>query len=221
MVKKEPLLRDLLLTALVLTLFVFLIGYYVGGAIDSYRVNDVEDLLQNGEIDVQSFLLEQEFFDVVSEDQCLFAEPRLMAFEAAITELGETLQTYEARDLTKKKEYTWLRNRYFQLELRYYTLLKEVEDTCGTQDHNVILFFYDIGDHVESLRQGYVLDQLVESDDTLIVLSVDRGFDNSLVQTVADYYHVAVAPTLVINYDDVREEFVSEGELKALLAESS
>ncbi len=211
---KSKIRKDLLLSTLVLTLFVFLLGYYIGGAVDRLRVDDVSELLASGELDVESFLLEQEFFETFSDDACAYADVRLSRFSEAIVSLGQTLQAYEQQDLTRKSEYTLLRNRYFLLELKYYTLLKDMAEQCG-DERNVVLFFYDIGDHRDSLRQGSVLDKLVQEDPSLVVLSIDRGFDNSFVSSVVEFYNVAVTPTLIVNREQVFEGFVSEGELRA------
>ena len=216
----SPIRKDLLIFALVLTLFVFFVGFLLGSSLDRFRVSDATMLVRSSELDVESFLLEQDFFDTFG-DPCDLSDTRLRHLSDAIVEVGKTLRTYELNDLTKKAEYDWLRGRYFLLELKYYTQLKYMHDTCDSSARDVLLFFYDIADHPDSLRQGYVLDQLVRQDSSLIVLSVDRSFSNPLVQTLTTFYNVTAAPTLILHYNTTLVGFVSEGELRRLLAQTS
>lgn len=216
-----PIRKDILVFALVLTLFVFFVGFLLGSSLDRFRVTDATTLVRTSELEVESFLLEQDFFDTFTSDPCSFSDERLRYMSDAIVEVGQRLRTYELNDLTQQAEYDWLRGRYFLLELKYYTQLQRIQTSCAPSDRDVVLFFYDVDDHPDSLRQGYVLDQLVKSYPSLIVLSIDRTFANPFVQSVTQFYNVTTAPTLILNGAALRVGFVSEGELHALLAEDS
>ena len=201
--------KDLFLTALLLAIIIFGGGFFLGSLWDSFRLDYSNKLLQESSLDTQSFLVEQEFVSTFGGE---YSSARLLDINRRIGKLGELLVEFDAKKMSHGSEYDNLKQQYFTLELKAYMLRHEKGG-----DDNVILFFYDVEDNEDSLRQGDVLDALVRSDESVVVFSFHRGFDDPLVDTLKEYYGVVDSPTVVVNYDNVFKGFVSVAELKESL----
>src|SRR3989338_7446448 len=182
--------KIMLLTAFLIAIFIFLAGAYVGFVLDSYRVDDVGSSIYNTELDAESFVIENEFFDTFGIIDCNLLSRRTKMMGDDLGEIGRTLVRYDNKKLTHGEEYNSLRRKYFLLELKAYTLFKQMDQTCGVKRPNIILFFYDTKNNQESLNQGYVLDGLVGKRDDLVVLSLDKDFNDTAISSLVSYYNI-------------------------------
>jgi len=63
------------------------------------------------------------------------------------------------------------------------------------------------------LRQGYVLDSMVNRNQNITVFSIDREFKEPLLDTVKRHYNVTKGPTIIVNFDKKFEGFTPEAEI--------
>jgi len=212
--------KDMFISAFIIAAAIFLIGFLIGDQLDRFRIDDATLLLNKGDLDSQSFETEGEFFNLFSDEKCDVDRSRINKLGRQLAEMGQTLTDYDAKKLTHKDSYNFLKRKYFISELKFYNMKKSLDDECGI-DSPVILFFYNVEDNENSLRQGYVLDSLKRKVDDLIILSFDKDFDESVVKTLVEFYSIKEAPTLIINYDRKIDGFVSEGELFGIIDEEN
>jgi len=202
----------MLLTALLITIFIFAAGLYVGFLLDGYRVDNIDTSIRDVELDSESFLAEEQFFDAFGKYDCDLLNKRILSISDKIWKIGNVLTTYDLKGNTHDKIYEDLRREFFIFKIRAYTLTKDLDDSCG-KSYDVILFFYDTKDNQDSINQGYVLDDIVKKNKEIAVFSIDKDFNDSAVSTLVDYYNVTIAPTVVVNYDNKFDGYNSAAKL--------
>lgn len=211
----KKLRKDLLLSSLIIALFIFSLGVFLGYNIDRLRVNDIDKVLVESELDADSLIAEKEFMDTFSDGSCDIYRVRFDSMSERLGDIASTLTRYDTKSVFKSWDYEQLRKKYFILEIQTYALAKRLKEECGL-DNVIILFFYDVGDS-ESLKQGYALDSVVNDVGNVRVFSIDSGVDEPLVETVKVYYNIVESPAVVVDYDYVYEGYISSGELKNMV----
>lgn len=209
--------KDMLITAFLIAFFIFLLGFYVGKLFDSTRLINGDSMILDTQLDTDSFVTEKEFFSVFAVQDCPLLDKRMQRLGENLGEIGRTITKYDTRSLSDKDVYNQLKRKYFLLELKAYTLRKEIADSCASKDSNVILFFYNTENNQESLNQGYALDSLVSDFNNTIVLSVDTEFEEPALNSLKAYYNITRAPTIVLNYEKKVEGYISDEDIVSLI----
>ena len=201
-----------------ITLIIFGAGLLLGLYLDNIRSNEVYDELRNYVLNTESYLVEQAFWDAFDINDCSIAEKRLNFISAELVELGYYLNSYETKSIFKDKEFKYLAQRYFLLEIKGYILVNQLKEDCDLQN-DVILYFYMPDDSTSEL-QGYVLDNLVQaSNGTLDVFSINKDFDDPAIESLTIYYNITSSPTLVIN-GKVKEGYTNYLGIQKILDET-
>ena len=209
--------RRLLVKAIVITTVVFLLGLFVGTQLDTVRTNTAFETLRQSELDMQSYLAEQDFYQAFGSYRCELAQPQLTRLSERLGELGYNLVTYEERSTFSKEDYTYLLRKYFLEEIRAYTLFTQLKERCHLNT-TLILYFFDPQDSL-SERQGRALDVLVKKRDGISVFSINFQYTgDSLVDGLKLYYNVTRTPTLIINSNVTLDTFVPLDELETYLS---
>ncbi len=209
--------KFMLLTAFLIATVVFLAGLYAGFILDNYRVSDTENFVFNTELDTESFVVENEFFETFGSGSCSVLNGRIDSLGENLAELGNTLTRYDTKKIFNNDEYNQLRRKYFLLEIRTYILRKQIEENCAGETSNVILFFYETKNNQESLNQGYALDYIVERNEGVVVFSIDIDFDDPALKSLMKFYNITSAPTIVVNFDDRIEGYIPQYEVREYL----
>ncbi|MBS3147177.1 hypothetical protein J4471_05800 [Candidatus Woesearchaeota archaeon] len=192
--------RTMLLISLFLSIIVFSAGFLLGYGLDRGRINDVMNELDNLEFERESYLTEQQFAELFDGDECHVIYIRLNQLSGDLAEAGKILTDYESRGIFSGDDYKNLKLKYFLSEIKFYILLKQLNDECNL-DRSVILFFYD-QDQRASKQQGYALDAVVRRVQNITVLSIDRGLSKgSFIDIIKNYYNITSSPTIIINFD--------------------
>ena len=203
--------KKLILVSLILSFLIFISGLLIGLTFDELRTNDLTIFLNENEFQTESYLIERQFLEDFGQDKCSLAQTRVVALSDQLGEIGRTLTRYESKRLLTGEKYLQLKSKYLIFEIKLYTILKELNDNCKTEDKPIILFFYDTNDQA-SIQQGYILDSLVNKEKAT-VFSIDREFDDPLLETVKHYYNITSSPTVIINFNLTREGLTSLAEL--------
>lgn len=211
--------KDILVTTLIIVFAIFLLGLYLGFKFDTFRIDEATELLKKSELDSDSFAAESAFLEQFIGENCELGKNRVKVLSDELGEIGRTLTRYDQKKLFEKNSYKQLKRKYFVLEIKSYSLLKELRQKCG-RENDVVLFFYDVTDNEESLKQGFALDALVNKNPKLIVFSIDREFEEPMLKTIKEFYNITRGPSLIINFEKKFEGYASQGELKELLNEN-
>ena len=207
--------KKLILVSLILSFLIFISGLLIGLTFDELRTNDLTIFLNENEFQTESYLIERQFLEDFGQDKCSLAQTRVVALSDQLGEIGRTLTRYESKRLLTGEKYLQLKSKYLIFEIKLYTILKELNDNCKTEDKPIILFFYDTNDQA-SIQQGYILDSLVNKEKAT-VFSIDREFNDPLLETVKHYYNITKSPTVIINFNITKEGLTSLAELTALI----
>lgn len=209
----------MLVTAFLIAVMLFVAGFFIGTLFDSFRISDASNLIDVTKMDTDSFIIEKEFFQVFSTQDCSVLNNRMNYLGERVGEIGNWLSEYDAKRMGYGEEYDQLKKKYFLLELNIYTLRKQIFDSCPNDNSPTILFFYETeGDNQLSLNQGYVLDSVVKKNTNVSIFSIDLGFDDPAISSVAYYYNVTSAPIIIVNFKDKFERYVSEAEINNLIS---
>jgi len=206
--------KKLLIVSAIIATFIFSTGLFLGYALDGFRENEILSNIKQNELDTESFILEQQFLDELGGDKCEILSERALTLQPTLTEIGRQLGRWQNSDF-KQDEFNYLKRKYFLTEIRFLMLIETLKQNCNS-DYNVIVFFYKIDDDT-SKRQGYVLDEITNQNQNVIVLSIDKDYTQEpLIDILKSNYDVIEAPSLVINGDTV-SGFIPEEDLIELL----
>lgn len=200
MVRRFP--KHIFLTSLAITIAIFVAGLLLGWNLDNVRTSVIMEELQGNELDAESFIIEQSFWDIVAnENRCDVAEARLNSLSMELSEVGDYLTNYQKKNIFKEGEYRELARRYFLLEIKTYILYYDLKENCEMKN-DVILFFYGTN-HALSEIQGKTLDNIVDGgNNTLDIFSINNDFEgDAAIETIKIYYNITEVPTLIINND--------------------
>lgn len=191
--------QSIFLSSLVLTVLIFAFGILLNYGLDFVRIDTIADVMAEHEISTASYLIEQDFVDAFGGSGCDIMQRRISKLKEEIRKVGADLGSYSTFSLFKKKDYDYLKRKYFLLELRFLTLIKQVNRECN-KPYVSILFFYEIDDDA-SERQGFILEDLSKAyEQEVVVLSIDKDYsDEPLVQLLVDQYGVTTAPTIIVD----------------------
>lgn len=210
--------RNIILASLALTIFIFVAGVLLNYGLDFVRINVISDVMLAHELSTQSYILEQEFTDLFGGSQCDVMNKRIASLKEEIRKVGQDLGSYSKFSFFKKKDFDYLKRKYFLLQLRFLSHVKKLNEECG-QSIVPIIFFYEI-DQMDSERQGFILQEASkEFEDSIVVITLDKDYkDEPLVGLLAMSFNVTKAPAVIIN-GFKREGMLYEKELVALLQE--
>lgn len=206
--------KNVLWSSFILTVLIFAIGILINHGLDAFRISTIEDVMGQHEIDREAYTVESLFAEAFGGEECDVMTSRISVLKEEIKKVGEDLGTYSRFSFFRRKDYDYLKRKYFLLEFRFLTLIETLNERCG-QPYLPIVFFYEIDDDA-SERQGYILQELSkEYDQQVIVLTLDKDYeDEPLVDLFAEYYNVTHAPTIIVA-NEKYEGLVYEGSLNA------
>jgi|SRR3989344_4671492 len=193
MVRKKNLTKAFFVSIIVGAL-IFSLGLFVGYGLDVLRIKDVSTSLSEVELQTLDYITSQEFIEFFGGSNCELLNSRLSYISPQLFKIGQTLTSYEERNIFSGNDYELLKSKYFLLEIRAYILFNKLNEECGF-DNNIILYFYE--QHQEnSKRQGEVLNKLVNIDKAT-VFSFDKDFE--IIKFLVEKYGINTAPTVIVN----------------------
>ncbi len=206
--------RSILWQSLLLTVLIFSVGILLNHFFDVFRISTINDVMNEHELDREAYAVEHLFAENFGEETCEVMTARIFDLKEEIRKVGEDLGSYSRFSFFRKKDYDYLKRKYFLLELRFFSLVKEANNDCG-KPYLPVLFFYEIDDE-DSERQGFILQDLSkEYERELVVLSLDLDYeDEPLLDTIVRSYNISSGPSIIID-DEVYEGLLYAGELNA------
>jgi hypothetical protein len=204
--------KQTVLTTILLVCVVFVIGIILGNTWRSAESTEIAKFLRQSELDTESFLVEQELFESF-ETNCALAEKRIGVLSEELWKLGKVLGANDAKENLGEENYSFLKRKYHLTQIRTYILNKKLHDDCDSKT-NVILYYFKQKD-AQSEQQGKILDELVEQY-SLHVFAIEYRYSKEL-EFLEDYYGIADAPALVINFENTHAGLATKEQLMPLL----
>ena len=214
------LVKSSILKASAATILVLLIGLLLGLQVDDMRGNYIQDQLRESDLEMQNFLVTQNYLDDSTSNYCGLVETRIPELSRQNTEIGSNLQSFSGKSLSNGQEYKFLVRKYYVNQLRLYNLLSDYNERC---DKNTTLIFYFFDDSVQSQRQGAVLTEYYrEVDNSSYIFSFNlEKEDSSVLNMLREGYNITDGPAVVLNGDRTYTSYVPLKELKTLTRNQS
>lgn len=180
--------------ALIITLFVFVIGIYAGSYTSNLKFESLSDL-QNK---IRSETIGTELqYQIVSDNPCSIFEPNV--FTEDLNKIGSRLTEMESQLGVENKAVVSLKEYYNLLEVRHFLFMKQALRECK-RDYGIVLYFYsNAGDCKDCQEQGYVLSYVNKRNPVFNIYSFDVNIDNAALKTLKKYYNVTAVPSIVVN----------------------
>lgn len=211
--------KHVFLISLILTILVFSLGLLISYGMDFIRIDKILIEMNNHKLATNAYLIEKEFIDTFGGNKCQLLTSKIYDLKKEAETVGSDLSKYGEKSFFKKRDFDYLKRKYFLLELKLYALIHELNAHCAHK-YIPILFFYKI-DHDLSERQGYVLSDLAEAHKKeIIVFSFDKDYeDEPLLKLFLLKYNITKAPTVIINDQIKIDRIVYLKELAQLIKE--
>jgi hypothetical protein len=205
------------ITAFILTTVIFFLGYVLSYTMDFVRMEEVTTTIQDYEISSQAYLIEQDMLQTMGGDRCEMLNSRIRSLRTEIKDVGGDLTKYGIKTALNKRDFDYLKRKYFLLEIQFYTLVMNLNRECG-KEYFPVLFFYKIDDE-DSQQQGFVLDDLAKDyRSQVVMLSFDGDYeDEKTVQILKSQFNVTRYPTTIIDGTAVIDHLAYTSELNRSL----
>ena len=203
--------QDSLLKASAFTVLVVLLGVLVGLQMDDMRQDRLSSELEKSNLETETFSVLDTYVSRSDGDYCELMEVQIPDIGERNAQLGSELERFEAQNIGSDQEYEYIRDRYYNNQLRLYMAMNNYRDRCGDSNQTTVLYFFD--DSTESIRMGSVLNEIVQQTETQ-VFSFNSEVDSPIVNILKKDHNVTTSPTLIVNDEQKIEGFISVGELR-------
>lgn len=193
--------KDKYIIAGAITLGIFLLGLFLGLAIEGKRVNYIESVGRKQNLDFSSLQLQYAFIDQMSQEKNCLAVQK--TFEQNINNLESTrirLENFDRDATLNKDEFDILKNEYVLAQIRYWMLAEKTKNLCGADVATILYFFSDEKECPDCDKQAFVLTYLKKRfKDKLLVFSFDSQFESEpMIILLKRTYNLTEYPTIVI-----------------------
>lgn len=207
--------KQYFLVNVLLIVIVFFVGIFVGDALNKPSAS-IDKLLKQSELSAESFIVEQALFEEF-DASCDLAEKRLAVLSGDLWRLGNLLKGPTAKGDLGSVEYDFLKRKFHLMQIKTYTLYKQLKENCGSIP-NIVLFYFSQTDE-NSEAQGKILDDLVK-DYNLKVFAVEFNYSADLM-FLEEFYDVNSTPTVIVNFESKLSGLAPKEKIIPLLYEKS
>lgn len=200
-------------SALFLTVVIFVMGLLLGLVIEGKRVAFVEQADNIQKLNFESLHLQFLYLaSIEGRESCPAFSAALGSHIKDTEKVRERLEGYIATGVAYNDEFEILKREYAISQLNYWILSKKTKKLCGT-DFVTILYFYS-EKCPECENQGFVLDYMKKRfGEKILIFALDRDFsEEPVIPVIVTTYNVSASPTIVIE-DDVFAGFQSKNSL--------
>lgn len=185
--------------AFVISILIFLIGIYIGYALDSTNIAGINDEVSSASeraASIQLLLLSE----ANSSSFCSIYSSELSELDKQIEKIGYKLTYLEDERNIYDDE---LKKKYFVLEAESYLLSKKLNSLCNNSGNLLIHFYSNKNCGQVCKDQGISVlqarDQLAGEGIGVKLFSFDGELDSPIAEALETEYNVTKYPTLVIN----------------------
>jgi len=192
--------------ALLVTIFIFGIGIFIGVVLENWRTAKISDLYQQSEIDFLDIKLQNEIY-FGGNFNCEFAVNENMKFADRIYEEAKLLEKYEnARRLTESlivqhKKYDILRAMLFLNSVK-------LREKCGDFYDEIVYFYLPDYDNsrldIKAKQQAFsrILEEIKQKKgESVLLIPIAANKDVSSINMILDMYNISKneLPIILIN----------------------
>ncbi|MBI2105729.1 hypothetical protein HYT56_02735 [Candidatus Woesearchaeota archaeon] len=213
---------DLFWKALLLTIAVFLLGVFLGFALERNRIGDIEKEFQRIDLQWNDAKLQTFYYQNLEPKFCDSAINENLEFADKVYDEGLKIEDYDKA--------SFLIND-LELEKRKYALLKVefwinsivLKQKCKADYLNLVYFFADEPDletKAEQDAQSEILKDLKEKHGKrLMLIPLPIDVDISMINVMKNTYNISSTPTILINENIQLEGLQDFDNLDAMIDE--
>ena len=193
--------KFLLAVSFVIAIVLFFSGLGLGIVFDNLRTSEIDKLLTKSQLDIDSFLLQQQLLEDFDSTTCDIAKEQFVSLQRQRSEIGQKLEDYEDKSVSDD-ELNVLKRKHIILSVSSLSTLETIERNCGDTNIEGIIFFY-AKDDASSKKQGFILDDVRNKlPDSVTVFAFDLNFNEEpLIGFLKTKYNATIAPTVIVNGD--------------------
>ena len=121
----------IIIRSFLITLLIFGLAILLNHVLDSLRINVINDVMDKHELDRDAYLAEQIFIESFSEYGCAPLRTKFHTLKEEIRIVGTELNTYSKFSLFRRKDFDYLKRKYFLLEFEMLNIVQKLNDVCG------------------------------------------------------------------------------------------
>jgi hypothetical protein len=196
--------KSIFAKAFLISTGIFIIGFFIGGAIERSLTADIEAKTTAVENSIQEIELESLYLLSISNKSCVFLNDIVRKTNNNLDDLAGQLANYDEDNIIfTNRDLVNLKSKYTNLLLKSWLIQENLEGKCGKNSVS-ILYFYD-RDCNDCQVQGNILTSLKHDfQEGVMVFPLDHSLGLSSVDLLESSYNVTKFPSIVVN--DVRYE---------------
>ncbi len=196
--------KDVFWKALLLTLFIFILGVLLGYYLESHKISEVESQQKQIEIQWADARLQNSYYQLMTptSEFCEIAIDENLKFADKVYQEGIRIEEYEKTNRLHE-ELLYEKKRYALLKIEFWMNSIFLKQKCKASYTNLVYLFKNKPNTIEKTRQdiqSVVLRDLKEKygpDLMLIPFPVD--LDLAVINMVKETYNITSSPTILIN----------------------
>ena len=208
------------LKTFIISAAIFFFGLLVGLYIENFFVSNLSARAATIENSVREVELEMLYFQGLPDTySCDFLNAIVKKTNNNLDTLAGELTQYSDKNLLfTAQEIKNIKTMYTSLLIKDWLLQERIKKSCGTNTVTV-LYFYSTEGCDDCITQGNVLTLLKSSfKEKLMVFSIDRQIDLSMINILMDRFNVTTTPALVIG-DITYRGIIGKNELKNIICD--
>jgi hypothetical protein len=210
--------------ALVFSLFVFVIGFFLGILLENSRSIEIRDLVLNSELN----LLDEQLRGIVLEDfnvECEIAKKSTFVFADEIFEEARKLELYDGSS-TFSDGLLLLHKRYDLLRVLLWNEAIDIRERCG-EDFHIVVYFFEYGTKDINImsKQNVFEKVLIEvknnHPEEILLIPIAGNLDLNSVDLILNELKISEIPTIVIDEKVVIYDLLSVRDLEERIFEDN
>lgn len=186
--------------ALILTLFIVLLGIFLIMQLDNMRLNSLNEKVDEIILDMDSTRLFLLYNQIEGDENnyCDILDERIETQSAKTYNLVRELEAGEKASFLVS--YNLLKRKYFYANLELYLYLQDFEKQCEGKKINAILFFYKDQELCnQCLLQGTILDKVRDKCSNISIFAFPGDLEIDLIDLIMNKHGVTSIPSIVVN----------------------
>ncbi len=199
------------LQSFIVTLSIFLAGFFIGYYISEIRMREMVSSYDIIATKIDGILLQTK---ILEEDLCGY---NILEMNREKVEIGKQVEEIEAIRGKRDKEVLRLVEKYSLFSINHLLLVEKWKRECKGNVSILIFFYSNLENTTESEKQGYVLNNIyLKHPEKIVIYAFDVDIDNPAINALKRKYNITSAPTLVIN-GKVYPGFQSKEKIEGLI----
>lgn len=190
--------------ALLLTLFIFVLGVLLGYYLESSKISEIEQQQKQIEIDWADARLQNFYYQLMTptSEFCKIAIDENLKFADKVYQEGLRLEDYEKTNRLKE-EMIYEKKRYALLKIEFWMNSIFLKEKCDASYTNLVYLFKNDPNSIEKPKQDiqskvlWELKQKYGSDLMLIPFPMD--LDLAVINMVKEAHNITSSPIILIN----------------------